>query len=240
MDGMARDGVALVGLVATDRPADRGHWASAFPDGAVVRAIDHRTSLVTSVAAGRPGVLMLDGAWLAAERRATLAELADASPGTRIVVLDDALADRDEIALVMAGVHGCCLRDLPQRVLARVIEAVSRGELWVRRKVMGPILEQVSAVARIAGVLGESQVAAARARLADLTPRERAIAGMVGRGQSNKVIARRLAISEGTVKAHVTQIYRKTGLDDRMKIALVMAGAIVGHDETDAVAKAAP
>ena len=63
---------------------------------------------------------------------------------------------------------------------------------------------------------------AAVARLAELTRREREIAELIGNGESNKQIARTLMITERTVKAHLTEIFRKVGLADRLRLALLM------------------
>ena len=56
--------------------------------------------------------------------------------------------------------------------------------------------------------------------LADLTLREREIAELIGNGESNKQIARQLSITERTVKAHLTGIFRKLGIADRLGLAL--------------------
>ena len=57
-------------------------------------------------------------------------------------------------------------------------------------------------------------------RLAALTLREREIAELIGNGESNKQIARQLLITERTVKAHLTGIFRKLGIVDRLSLAL--------------------
>jgi two-component system NarL family response regulator len=63
---------------------------------------------------------------------------------------------------------------------------------------------------------------AAIARLAYLTRREREIAELIGNGECNKQIARQLTITERTVKAHLTEIFRKLGIADRLKLALLV------------------
>jgi DNA-binding NarL/FixJ family response regulator len=60
-------------------------------------------------------------------------------------------------------------------------------------------------------------------RLAYLTVREREIAALVGSGGTNKEVAKQLDISERTVKAHLTEIFRKLGIADRLKLALLLA-----------------
>jgi DNA-binding NarL/FixJ family response regulator len=53
-----------------------------------------------------------------------------------------------------------------------------------------------------------------------LTQREQEIAGLIGNGESNKQIARQLCITERTVKAHLTGIFRKLGIADRVRLAI--------------------
>ena len=92
--------------------------------------------------------------------------------------------------------------------------AIEQGELWIRRSITPRLLDG-------ARPRDESQIKRISAgRLADLTQREREIAALIGHGESNKQIARRLAITERTVKAHLTGVFRKLGIADRLKLAL--------------------
>jgi DNA-binding NarL/FixJ family response regulator len=59
-----------------------------------------------------------------------------------------------------------------------------------------------------------------------LTPREQEIAAMIGAGASNRDIAVRLKVGEGTVKAHLTSIFRKLGFADRLQLGLFLAGPV--------------
>ena len=68
--------------------------------------------------------------------------------------------------------------------------------------------------------------------LDNLTRREYQIATLVGRGESNKRIAQQLAITERTVKAHLTEIFRKLRISDRVKLALIMKDAMRSPEQT--------
>jgi len=68
--------------------------------------------------------------------------------------------------------------------------------------------------------------------LENLTKREYEIAILVGRGESNKQIARRLDITERTVKAHLTEIFRKLAITDRIKLALLVKDTAVSSNQT--------
>jgi DNA-binding NarL/FixJ family response regulator len=69
----------------------------------------------------------------------------------------------------------------------------------------------------------EPLLASSDRRLALLTRREREIARLIGAGASNRDIASRLLVSEGTVKAHLTAIFRKLGFSDRLQLGLFLA-----------------
>ena len=115
--------------------------------------------------------------------------------------------------------RGYCRDNIDPQLLKRVIVAVQVGELWIRRSLVPRLLDEL-------GVQFSSTVDDKRAvtgRLAYLTVREREIAALVGSGGTNKQIAKQLDISERTVKAHLTEIFRKLGIADRLKLALLLA-----------------
>ncbi|HEY6043845.1 MAG TPA: response regulator transcription factor, partial [Nitrosospira sp.] len=117
----------------------------------------------------------------------------------------------------------------PERLKA-VVEAVQQGELWIRRSLSWRLLNELVMMTReknqIKRAVGEL--------LANLTRREYEIATLVGNGESNKQIARRLAITERTVKAHLTEVFRKLEVADRLKLALIVKGSVAPNDTTQA------
>ena len=90
------------------------------------------------------------------------------------------------------------------------------GELWIRRGLVPKLVDSLTAD-------HEDTMNGATGRFAVLTPREIEIARLIGQGASNKGIARQLSITERTVKAHLTMIFRKTGVEDRVKLALMVS-----------------
>jgi len=136
-------------------------------------------------------------------------------------VLSDPISDATEIALFKMGVRGCCRIDTDPQLLKRVVAAIQLGELWIRRSLMLRLVDELGV--RTYG--DEFNKRAAAGRLVYLTEREREIAALVGSGGTNKQIARQLDISERTVKAHLTEIFRKLGIADRLKLALLLVGS---------------
>ena len=142
-----------------------------------------------------PGVDGIDGT------RRVLAE----SPSSRVVILTS-FSDRERIVGALdAGAVGYLLKDVEPDALADAIRAAARGE--------SPLAPRVaSAVLHARRHPGDGA--------AGLTPREREVLDCLGDGLPNKLIARKLGISEKTVKAHVTRVFAVLGVTDRTQAAL--------------------
>lgn len=176
--------------------------------------------LGTSLSRLTPEVLVLDLGLPGSSGPIAVAGLRKSNPATKIIALSGPVSDETELALFRVGVRGCCRIDIDPQLLKRVVLAVRVGELWIRRSLTPQLLDAM-------GVESEDDTPTRRAivgRLAYLTQREQEIAALVAHGGSNKQIARRLAITERTVKAHLTEIFRKLGVADRLKLALLWVG----------------
>jgi two-component system NarL family response regulator len=165
-------------------------------------------------------ILLLDLALPGLNGSKGVAELRKLNRLPKAVALGGALSDEMELDLFKIGVRGYCRSDVDSQQLKRIAVAVQRGELWIRRSLTPWLLDELGAQSRD-DVQPTRMVAG---RLVELTQREREIAALVCDGNSNKQIARRLDITERTVKAHLTEIFRKLGISDRLMLALrVMA-----------------
>ncbi len=126
-------------------------------------------------------------------------------PGTHVVVLTS-FSDRERILDALdAGAVGYRLKDLEPEELHRGILAAARGESPLAPKAAHAVL---------------SARAEARPATVELTDREREVLDLVAEGLPNKLIARRLEISEKTVKAHLTRVFQTIGVTDRTQAAL--------------------
>ncbi len=127
-----------------------------------------------------------------------------AAPGARVVVLTS-FSDRERILRALdAGAVGYLLKDAEPDELAWGIRAAAAGESPLHPRAAGALLSARAGTAPAGG----------------LSPREREVLALVGRGLANKQIARRLGISEKTVKAHLTSAVRAIGVTDRTQAAL--------------------
>jgi len=120
-------------------------------------------------------------------------------------VILTSFSDRDRIPEALdAGAVGYLLKDADPDVVLEGIRAAARGESPLAPK---------AARALVAERTGQHSAP-------ELSEREREVLALVGEGLPNKLIARRLDISEKTVKAHLTRIFREIGVADRTQAAL--------------------
>ena len=130
--------------------------------------------------------------------------LRDAHPEAAVVILTS-FNDRARIlAATDAGAIGYLLKDASPDDLERGIRAAARGESPLDPRAAGALLRRERAPEEPGG----------------LSPREREVLALVAQGLPNKLIARRLGISEKTVKAHLTSVFRTIGVDDRTQAAV--------------------
>jgi two-component system, NarL family, response regulator LiaR len=129
-----------------------------------------------------------------------LRALREHAPKARAIVLSSFIDDEKLFPAVRAGAAGYLLKDVQPQELVDAIRTVHGGGALLHPKVASRLLEEMSTD--------------------PLTPREREVLALIGRGMANKVIARELGLSEKTVKAHVSNILAKLGVSDRTQAAL--------------------
>jgi len=138
-----------------------------------------------------------------------------------MLVLSASPSSEEELAILKAGARGYCSQTISSELLRKAVERVQQGEIWVTRRLIPSLIEEISSLNH---QRAKNHSAAANIYLALLTPREREIATLIGQGANNKIIARKLDITERTVKAHLSEIFRKLSIPDRLQLALLLHG----------------
>jgi DNA-binding NarL/FixJ family response regulator len=148
----------------------------------------------------------------------SVAELSAASIDMHIIVVDTPpVPEIEQVALFKLGVHGFCQRTISSQLLGKAIDAVVNGELWMRRSLITRIIDELT---RNGTSARNSNSSPGSSAIECLTPRELEVARMVHKGGNNKIIAKKLDISERTVKAHLSAIFRKLNIENRLHLAL--------------------
>jgi len=160
-----------------------------------------------------PDVILLDLKLPGLDGIAVLAELKSrtSGPGTspaRVLVLTSATEPASASLAVRSGASGVVYKDVDPDALVRAIRSVHDGHLLLAPEAVGSLVRSGGGWSQAAG-------------LDALTNREREVLAEIAKGRSNREIARALAVSEKTVKAHVSSVLAKLGVQDRTQAALV-------------------
>ncbi|WP_282086572.1 response regulator transcription factor [Streptomyces tendae] len=211
-------------LIADDEPMIRAGVRAVLatdPDIAVVAEAADGRDAVELVRRHRPAVAVLDirmpgvnGIDAAAEIRATV-------PGTGVIMLTTFGEDDYILEALGGGAAGFLIKSGEPEELLTGVRAVAEGAAYLSPQVAARVVAHLAATG--AGALAGRR-SAARRRVAALTTREGEVLALLGGGLSNGQIARRLHVVEGTVKAHVSSILARLGVDNRA------AAAVVAHE----------
>ncbi|MDQ8020620.1 MAG: response regulator transcription factor [Moraxellaceae bacterium] len=134
-----------------------------------------------------------------------------------LILASSTPSDAEGLAVLECGAAGYCHAYAAAGTLQQVIEVVASGELWVGRSLLGRLIGGISRSA-------EARQPAPADWSAALTEREREVARMAAMGEANARIATQLGITERTVKAHLSAIFDKLQVEDRLQLALKVHG----------------
>jgi two-component system nitrate/nitrite response regulator NarL len=205
-------------LIASPDRQLRSQWRERLQSAAPVHEASLREDLEKAISTLAPDVVLLDLDLLRVYGNQDLAIVRRIRRRSRVVLLTASPSESEGVRALAAGARGYCSRDLDGPLLRKAVERVFDGEIWAERRLIPRVIEHYSSHPERrpeARVQGDH-------RLDLLTPREREIAWMIGRGASNRDIASRLMVGEGTVKAHLTAIFRKLGFSDRLQLGLFL------------------
>ena len=207
-------------LLADDHPVMRRGLAEllgAADDIDVVGAATDGDEAVAQAMETAPDVVLMDISMPNVDGVAATRRLLRERPEARVVMLTS-FSERERILDALdAGAIGYLLKDAEPDELLRGVRAAARGESPLAPKAARAVL-----AAREERRPGD-----------ELTGREREVLILVGEGLPNKLIARRMGITEKTVKTHLTSVFQRIGVSDRTQAALwARRNGLVGEDES--------
>jgi DNA-binding NarL/FixJ family response regulator len=178
----------------------------------VVAAVDRAPAALERAREMKPEVVLVDAALGDHDSHRLVAQIKDAAPGVRIIVMDLLPAPEDVHDFVTAGASGFIAKDATVDEFVDTVRAVASGADVLPAALTGTLF---SHIARLAVGRKQSDVA----KSFRMTVREREVFDLIANGLSNKEIAQRLHLATNTVKGHVHNILEKLALHTRLQIA---------------------
>jgi two-component system nitrate/nitrite response regulator NarL len=205
-------------LLASDSTSLTEQFSIILAEEFSLEVLSEASVACSRIAESHPHLVILDPAIFNESLPETIREILETAPHTRIIVLKDTTGKPiNQMALFKTGAHGFCSADIQPDLLIKAVRAVCQGEIWVPRQLITQLIGEL-ARENSAGIQKLSRAGAKSVEI--LTPRELQVAKMVHLGGNNKIIARELEISERTVKAHLSAIFRKLDIENRLHLAL--------------------
>jgi DNA-binding NarL/FixJ family response regulator len=205
-------------VVADDHPLFREGVVTSLrsnPDIEVVGQAEDAAGALRVVREELPDLVLLD-VTMPGGGVSAAAQIASTCPATRIVMLTVSEDEDDLLSAMKAGASGYVLKGVSASDLARVVRAVSAGEVYV-------------APSLAFGLLREMSAPPPNDPLAELSARERQVLELVASGMSNQEIGLKLGLAEKTIKHYMTNILTKLQVRSRVEAALLAARSGLGQ-----------
>jgi two-component system, NarL family, nitrate/nitrite response regulator NarL len=202
-------------LIADDHPVVRvglRNMLQADPSVKVVGEARDGLEALEMARSLRPDVMLLDLAMPNVAGMEALREMTTGNLDTRTIVLTGLIEKRQVLEALQLGARGVLLKDAVAEHLSACIRAVMQGQYWLE----GRPVQNLVQVLRDLTV----QTAPVPRKTFGLTARELEVVTLITEGCTNKDIAKQFGISEETVKRHLTNIFNKLGVGNRLELAL--------------------
>lgn len=177
----------------------------------VVAQAGNRAEALDRAASERPDVIILDLLLGDDDGLAFLPELCQASPNSRVLVLTGVQSPDSHRRAIRRGAMGIVLKEHAADQLLKAIIKVHEGEVWIERSMMGSMIQELSKPALV-----DPEVT----KIESLTEREREVIALIGEGLKNKQVGERLFISETTVTHHLSSVFSKLEVSDRLELII--------------------
>ena len=182
------------------------------PDIEVVGEAVDGEEIISLLSHCRPDILLLDLKMEKVDGLAVLPQIVELYPQLRVIILTASISLQESVGAIKQGARGIILKHAASEFLIKGVRKVQAGELWADNNTMSQVVDSLSKRFRSeAGTLRSKD---------ELSSREKEVVALVASGLRNREIAERLFISEQTVKTHLSNIFQKLGLGDRLELAL--------------------
>ena len=204
-------------VLVARRPGFLSKWMPVLAARGEVVVVGGLPELQVRLQDGLPDAVVVDRLLLGELAPGFLPVLSRLCGDACLLLGDTSYQAEDELLALAAGIVACCDAALTETDIDRIVGIVLDGGIWISRQTLPELAGRLQALAVRPADRERGQAADG---LDGLTQRQRNVAELVAQGESNKKIARRLDITDRTVKAHLTTIFEKLGLTDRLQLAL--------------------
>jgi DNA-binding NarL/FixJ family response regulator len=202
-------------MIADDHPLFRDGLRKLLesePGFEVVGEASNGTEAVKLAHQLKPDILLLDVAMPETSGLEALRLLSNSAVPVRTILLTAAIDKRQIVEALQIGGRGVVLKESATQLLFKSIRSVMQGQFWVGRDSVSDLVKYVQELMPPPG--------SARKKNFGLTPRELEVVSAIVAGYTNKDIAEKFSISEQTVKHHLTNIFDKLGVYNRLELAI--------------------
>ena len=182
-----------------------------IPGMKVVGKASNRSEALALAASKKPNVILLEIDLGGEDGLDFLPELRETARNARVLILTGVKEIETHRRAARMGAAGLVLKEHTGDVLLKAIKKVHQGEVWLDRSMMSILLNEMTA---------PDNVDPDTLRIAGLTEREQGVIALIAEGLKNKQIAERLFISETTVTHHLSSIFSKLGVSDRLELVI--------------------
>lgn len=207
-------------LIASHSTPLRNRWRQGLQRRFAVSEATRWAGLRDRITHLKPAVVLLDVSLPGRGKLSRIATIIQSVPQIKIILLSQSPQDREGLLALRLGARGYCHGIQATPLMRRIIEKVRSGEVWIARKLVTMVLEEVASLSAGHGQGSRRDFSPGQS---DLTFREREVAKLLVTGATNKEIAMELSLSEKTVKGHMTALFRKLGVRSRLRLALLLS-----------------
>ena len=165
-------------------------------------------------------IVVLHESILGPDKLETLKTLIKYNEHCRFLVLADKPDEHTAFSFIHSGVFGYSNTYISPKLLTEAVKQIENGDVWMGKRLTRYLSECL--LEDLNGEDTEDIAIDVESFILSLTEREKEVAKRIAHGCSNKCIANKLDISERTVKAHLSSIFQKTGIKDRVHLALIL------------------
>jgi DNA-binding NarL/FixJ family response regulator len=183
----------------------------------VVGKASNRTEALKIAAQTKPDIVLLDIDLGDDDGLEILPEINDEAAGAKVIILTGTQNPETHQTAVLRGAQGVLLKTDSAQVILKAIEKVHGGEIWISNEILNRVLSQLT---RSKDAADKKSPDPEEQKITSLTAREREIIHALVNDESstNKEIADRLYISESTLKNHLTTVYSKLEVKNRIEL----------------------